>query len=165
MATYTQTPTKRISTTIPDAPKSKMQKSNWMDSSHCCEIIGMYRYFQRQQSQIDEIVIKELTRLIHELMSVKDIDLSEIILKLQKLCCVVPDSSKTRLLLKGNTFTDEEEMKIHHKIRSSQKTIDEIVVKELAGIIDLLRKIKDRDLSETISNIQELCKLFPENVN
>lgn len=93
MATYTQTPTKRISTTIPDAPKSKMQKSNWMDSSHCCEIIGMYRYFQRQQSQIDEIVIKELTRLIHELMSVRDIDLSEIILKLQKLCCVVPDSS------------------------------------------------------------------------
>ena len=89
----------------------------------------------------------------------------KIILKLQKLCCVVPDNSKTRLLLKGNTFTDEEEMKIHHKIRSSQKTIDEIVVKELAGIIDLLRKIKERDLSETISNIQELCKLFPENVN
>ena len=124
-----------------------------MDREHCCEIIGMYRYFQRQQSQIDEVVIKELTRLIHELMSVKDIDLSEIILKLQKLCCVVPDSSKTRLLLKGNTFTDDEEMKIHHKIRSSQKTIDQIVVKELAEIIHLLMKIEDQDLSETFSNI------------
>ena len=135
-----------------------------MDREHCCEIIGMYRYFQRQQSQIDEVVIKELTRLIHELMSVKDIDLSEIILKLQKLCCVVPDNSKTRLLLKGNTFTDEEEMKIHHKIRSSQKTIDQIVVKELAEIIDLLMKIEDQDLSETISNIQELCKQFPESI-
>ena len=136
-----------------------------MDPKHCCEIIGMYRYFQSRQRRIDEGVIKEFTRLIHELMSVRDIDLSEIILKTQKLCCVVPDNSRTRLLSEESTFTLEEEMKIYHKMQSSQREIDKIVVKELTDIIDLLKKIEDRDLSETISNIQELCKTFPENVN
>ena len=135
-----------------------------MDPKHCCEIIGMYRYFQSIQRRIDEVVVKELTQLIHELMSVRDIDLSEIILKTQKLCCVVPDNSRSRLLSEESTFKLDEEIKIYHKIRSSQRKIDEIVVKELSDIIHLLRKIKDRDLSETISNIQELCKLFPESI-
>ena len=98
-------------------------------------------------------------------MSDKNQDLSEIILKIQKLCCVAPENSRSRFLSEESTFKLEEEIKIYHKIRSSQRKIDEIVVKELTDIIDLLRKIKDRDLSETISNIQELCKLFPENVN
>ena len=89
-----------------------------MDPKHCCEIIGMYRYFQSRQRRIDEVVVKELTRLIHELMSVENIYLSYVILKIQKLCCVVPDNSRSRLLSEENTFTDEEEMKIYHKIRS-----------------------------------------------
>ena len=106
----------------------------------------MYRYFQSRQRRIDEVVVKELTRLIHELMSVKDIDLSEIILKTQKLCCVVPDNSRSRLLSQESTFTLEEEMKIYHKMQSSQRQIDKIVVKELTDIIDLLKKIEDRFL-------------------
>ena len=83
-------------------------------------------------------------------------------LKIEKLCCVVPDNSRSRLLSEESTFTLEEEMKVYHVY---QRKIDKTVVKELTDIVDLLKKIKDRDLSETISNIQELCKLFPESVN
>ena len=53
----------------------------------------------------------------------------------------------------------------YRRMKASERRIDEIIVKELTRIIRELKKMeKDQELSEIISNIQELRAIFPESI-
>ena len=53
----------------------------------------------------------------------------------------------------------------YRQMKASERRIDEIIVKELTRIIRELKKMeKDQELSEIISNIQELRAIFPESI-
>ena len=67
------------------------------------ELLVAYRRMKASERRIDEIIVKELTRIIRELKKMeKDQGLSEIISNIQELRAIFPESIV-------NEYTDQEE--------------------------------------------------------